>query len=851
MVTKDDEKYISNCLENIKEIVDEIVIVDVGSSDLTVDIAKKLGANVYQIQWENDYSKAKNFCLEQAKGRWVLFLQANETISKEQLKEIKILLDNPNAEGYLLYISHPLEKNRIFSPVQSLRLFRNRKEYRYRYRAFERIPDEILSNIRDSGIRVVQQYCTDLYKENYSRILLLEEELKEQPEDSYLQYMYGIELLNQQKYKESIAYFQKSCRNVNLDYLFAPHLYKCLSWSNIALQRYTDALDVLDQGIKEFPFYTDFFVLRGEVQKQLGQYEEAIRDLETSLKIREHLNSVVPRPEVDISVILEISGEIHEEVFNYQQALVCYQRSYELNKSNHKLLYKISELSKKTNSTEVLQTLLDISIKQNNIEQLMTLMDILFQQRKYTQVLTHLNYLESLPGKGEQIESIRFYCHMMLGEMEEAEIHFSSIDKESSLYSHMLLKRIESCWYHNQWNQAEYLIGEMNRIESIENTIKALYHLLHKLLTEKEICYTSLGEQEYEIVSTVLENFLWFEQTEKAQILLPLLLQEGKEDRYIRLAAFWAKRNDYQTIERIFKCISNKKKQLKFKQKIIEQLLRDDYIESAQKLMELGDIKSLGIIEYLLWSKVFMEKLKKWISKMHLQNEESTINDNLYFTKLNKPSKDLLDFYHNLELTKSDTNENAEDFSDEDMTCDKIYIKIGDLYIKEEKKKEALVAYLRAIQWNPLNELAQEKIIDILDKNFSQFYDFLECKCWILEGNWFYNKQDFINYLNGVIYFHNQQIEQSISYFLKISENKIIHNIVLAYITSSLWIVEKKEEVEKYINNQDMPAEFWLSFFNICKGYALKRLDEGLRHYPYSELIMIEKQRIQSVNFMD
>jgi glycosyltransferase involved in cell wall biosynthesis len=343
MVTKNDEKHLVNCLDSLKEIADEFIIVDLGSRDRTIAIAKEAGASVYQIAWQNNYSEAKNLCLEQAAGRWALFLQANEMISKEQLALISPLLDNPNVEGYLLYLDFSTENYRISSPVQSLRLLRNRKEYRYHYRAYPRISDELISNLKDAEIRIDRQVDSGLAREAASRRQLLKAELKEHPEDCYLQYMYGIELLNQKRYKESIPYFQKARTNVNLGYLFAPHLYKCLSYALISLKQHQEALAVLEEGIKYFSFYTDLLVLRGELRKQLRQYKESVQDLERGIKIREQPTLMVPKPEIGIPVILEILGETHEEAFNHRQALACYQQAYAFNPSSE-YLTKIEKL---------------------------------------------------------------------------------------------------------------------------------------------------------------------------------------------------------------------------------------------------------------------------------------------------------------------------------------------------------------------------------------------------------------------------------------------------------------------------------------------------------------------------
>jgi glycosyltransferase involved in cell wall biosynthesis len=853
MITKNDEKHLANCLQELKEVVAEIIIVDIGSRDQTIAIAKQAGAKVYQMKWKNNYSEAKNLCLDQANGRWILFLQANETISTEQLKLINPLLDNPNVEGYLLYLDHPSENYRISSPVQSLRLVRNRKEYRYQYKAWERIPDELLTNIKDAGIRIVQQAEPTLSREIYSLTMLLQEDLKEHPEDSYLQYMYGIELLNQKRYGESVVHFQKARKNVNLGYLFAPHLVKCLSWALISLERPTEALDVLEEGIKYFSYYTDLLVLRGELRKQFQQYGEAIQDLESSLKIRQQPNAMVPRPEINISIILETLGEIHEEAFNCQQALACYQQAYELNKTNQKLLAKIGALGKRVGSTAVLENLLQAAMEQNNLEQLMIMMDILFQQREYHKVLAQLEQLESVLGKDAQTASIKFCCYLMLGDVAEAELYFSAIGKDSPCYHHLLLQRIESYWSDNQWQEADQLLKEMDQLASMENQIKALYQLFHGLFTGEERHYPALTQQEYEIARTVLENFLWLEQVEKAQILLPLLLPGATEEQYIKLAELWAERNDCQTIAMIFQCMTSKQKQLEFKQKIIRQLLHHDHLETAQQLMKLGDSQPLGAIAYVLWSKCFIKKLEEWTGKVHRSTTRAGGAGTLAPQTPAKPSKALLAFYYSLDLAKNNMNENTLEDSAAELTCTKIHGEIGGHYAKLKQKKEALSAYLRALQWDPLDDLAQEKIRALFHENPNQIRAYLEKKGWILEGSWFHHQQEFINFILGLMDFKNQQFEQALASFSNIAEdeascleNNAFMNIASAYMISSFWLAGKEAEAERRLAEQSRTAEIFSSFFRICQNYALDRLREGHQQYPYSELIMGEQERVSN-----
>lgn len=94
MIAKNEEKFIKNAIESGKPFVSEIIVVDTGSEDDTRKIAQECGATVYDFQWQDDFSKAKNFALSMAKADWVLFLDADECLSKQDVEDLKKLLND-------------------------------------------------------------------------------------------------------------------------------------------------------------------------------------------------------------------------------------------------------------------------------------------------------------------------------------------------------------------------------------------------------------------------------------------------------------------------------------------------------------------------------------------------------------------------------------------------------------------------------------------------------------------------------------------------------------------------------------------------------------------------------------
>ncbi|NJD01664.1 MAG: tetratricopeptide repeat protein, partial [Ruminiclostridium sp.] len=696
------------------------------------------------------------------------------------------------------------------SPVESLRLLRNRREYRYRYKAFERIPDEILSNIEDSGIRIAQYGDSRQLRD--SRFILLEEELEAYPDDGYLQYMYGIELLNRQRFEEGIAHFQKALLNVNYDYLYAPHLLKCLGWSLIYLKRYPEALEVFDEGSKAFPIYSDFLVLKAELYKQLKQYRDAVRELEDSLKIGEQSNIMVPAPEIAASAILELLGEVHEQFFNYRQALACYLQVYKSDSTDKELLYKIVRLAGRTDSADVLEDMLISAVEQNNAEKLILIIDALCRHWEFEMILAHMEQLEPLLGETDLIESIKFYCYLMLGDVQEAELHFSVVSEDRPFYGRILLQWIEYCWLYDKWPEALKLLEEIDRSESIERQVKALYRLINRLFTGEKAYLPILGFQEYEMAGALHENLLRLGQEKKAEILLPLLLKGREDDCRINLAGL---------------------------------ILYCGHIKTARKLMELGEPQTLGVLEHILWSNSFMEKIGEYIGRVYGETENGDLALPSALHPPDKPGKALLDFYEFLAASGGNTDVTCTGSSDAEMTCTEIHAEIGRFYEKAQKRTEAFSAYLRALQWDPQNEPVLQRINEIFQEDTSFFNTFLEGKEWTPEGSLFHHRKEFILYIHGFIYFINHQFEEALTYFSKVMAEDTGYYIARAYIIGSLLLLGREEETGNRLNKQEDIDYTVPLLFSICKTYARCRLDEGYRQYPQSELIMEEKERIR------
>lgn len=130
LVAQDEERNIARVLSAVKPIADEIVLIDSGSTDRTVEIAKELGAVCHYRQWAG-FAEQKNYALSLATGDWVLSLDADEVLSPELVTEIKQLLASSSAteyDGYriprVLYIGDQPVRHGGFYPDAQLRLIK-------------------------------------------------------------------------------------------------------------------------------------------------------------------------------------------------------------------------------------------------------------------------------------------------------------------------------------------------------------------------------------------------------------------------------------------------------------------------------------------------------------------------------------------------------------------------------------------------------------------------------------------------------------------------------------------------------------------------------------------------------
>ncbi len=156
MIVRDEAHNLAQWLPQARSYVDEMVVVDTGSSDGTVSLLEEVGARVIHVTWEDNFSHARNRGLDEVRSDWVLVLDADERLAMADWKRIASFLTHDDVVAYDVQIKnyHALDDLTDFDLMRSYRLFRNNHEIRYEGAVHNQIAASIERAALHTGRRV-------------------------------------------------------------------------------------------------------------------------------------------------------------------------------------------------------------------------------------------------------------------------------------------------------------------------------------------------------------------------------------------------------------------------------------------------------------------------------------------------------------------------------------------------------------------------------------------------------------------------------------------------------------------------------------------------------------------------
>jgi len=208
MIIKNEEDTIGRCLESVTDIADEIIVVDTGSTDKTKEIVKKYTQNIYDFQWINDFSDARNFSFSKATQNYIFWLDADDILLPEDLREFKLLketLDLSIDSVTMMYNVGFDEYGNITSSFRRNRLVKRQNEFKWYGFVHEYL--EVHGNILNSKVCITHKKMHLALKRNLEIYQgKLEQGAEFTPRDILY---YGNELYDHKIYDEALEYYNK------------------------------------------------------------------------------------------------------------------------------------------------------------------------------------------------------------------------------------------------------------------------------------------------------------------------------------------------------------------------------------------------------------------------------------------------------------------------------------------------------------------------------------------------------------------------------------------------------------------------------------------------------------------
>jgi glycosyltransferase involved in cell wall biosynthesis len=287
MIVKNEERVLGDCLASIKPYVDEIIVVDTGSTDRTVEIAQEHGAKVFFFAWCDDFSAARNVSLSHATSEWVLWMDADDTIPPEcgaKLHDL-IALAEDRVTGFILQVHiPPAPGDNGFTIVDHVKLFRNGLNLRFIGRIHEQILEPIYQaggTIERTDLYVVHSgydYSPEGQKRKRERDLrILDLELQERPHHPFVHWNRGMTFYHLKEWDQAIAALER-CLSLS-----KPHestvrkVYALLAGSYLERRELALAKERLEQGLRLFPQDPELNFRGGILYRELGNLEAAER----------------------------------------------------------------------------------------------------------------------------------------------------------------------------------------------------------------------------------------------------------------------------------------------------------------------------------------------------------------------------------------------------------------------------------------------------------------------------------------------------------------------------------------------------------------------------------------------
>lgn len=302
MIVKNEEKNLKRCLSSAEKLVDEIIIVDTGSTDQSKVICESFPAKIYDYEWTDNFSDARNYCISKATSDWILWLDADEQLLINDIAATKKLLSDNEADLYSLQLQHSNKEEQDdleeYYISYHYRLFKNNCGYKFQGPIHEYI---VLEDKQDLGkIKIINSVTIkhygygeeDALEKSIRNLKLLLKEKTMNNDNPWIDYHIAAELYRLKDINRSYSFVNNAISMFVTQKLVPPPLVYKLKYEIITNYCSTDnAVDAIEKAIELYPDYVELYFYKGTMLYQQKKYEEAIKAFQKCLVLGEFNSS--------------------------------------------------------------------------------------------------------------------------------------------------------------------------------------------------------------------------------------------------------------------------------------------------------------------------------------------------------------------------------------------------------------------------------------------------------------------------------------------------------------------------------------------------------------------------------
>lgn len=345
VITKNEEKTLPTCLDSVKSIVSEIIVVDTGSTDRTVEIAKSYGAKVFTFEWINDFAAARNYAIEQAKSDWIIFLDADEFFAPDCVKYVTGAIKEANQKklDMIICMMSNIEQKtgKIISSNLHIRIFRNHPQIRYVGAIHERIvrldiPAKALDVQKDITIihTGYSEENLNLKEKGKRNLELLFKELENRPNSFDVLFYISESYLVDKQFEQALDFAMRAqqYRNSDLKGIYEKNyvnIFQCL----IHLEKPREVVfQTMLEAIKEFPHYPDFHLYLGDYYKKANRYRDAIQSYQRGLQLMDQSSHAQSSSYATAAKVVDTVGHLYSKLKEWNQCVNYHVQALQLDK---------------------------------------------------------------------------------------------------------------------------------------------------------------------------------------------------------------------------------------------------------------------------------------------------------------------------------------------------------------------------------------------------------------------------------------------------------------------------------------------------------------------------------------